>query len=240
MGQILSLSTMRPINACKPLPIGQIVSYEDCANPTREGAIVSEPEHYGQRVIWLDGQGETHTTQNDIDGPGGWRLVGRMIDAAAVADLERAWFAHRTNMLRRQDEEFRQQQERDAAGKAWLAEHKPAWAKAVIMAELRQDVSDSHTDYFAGRTVRTVLLAWSKHTRDLFGEMRKAAARFEPTAHLVNAPESAEYRQKYSRGDGYYLTTGSRYHGWCVKKWPVSCSYLPAIAADPEARRLVE
>lgn len=60
----------------------------------------------------------------------------------------------------------------------------PSWAKAAIVAELERDVSDSMTDYFATRTETTVLIGWSAHDRDLFSEMRKAAATFPPTAHL--------------------------------------------------------
>jgi hypothetical protein len=60
----------------------------------------------------------------------------------------------------------------------------PAWAKAAIVAELHVDVSDSQSDYFNHRTERLVLLAWSRHHRDLFPEMRKAADLFDATAHL--------------------------------------------------------
>lgn len=61
---------------------------------------------------------------------------------------------------------------------------RPAWAKALIVAELVEDKSDIMTDYFASTSTRCVALAWSKHTRDLFSEMRKAAETFEPTKHL--------------------------------------------------------
>lgn len=61
---------------------------------------------------------------------------------------------------------------------------RPAWAKALIVAEYETDESDISTDYFATRTQLTIPLAWSRHTRDLFSEMRKAAATFKPTAHL--------------------------------------------------------
>jgi hypothetical protein len=70
----------------------------------------------------------------------------------------------------------------EAAGRAWLAQHRPSWAKASIVAELHTDKSDIQSDYFASATTRVVVLAWSKHTRDLFSEMRKAAASFGPTA----------------------------------------------------------
>jgi hypothetical protein len=61
---------------------------------------------------------------------------------------------------------------------------RPAWAKALIVAEFEEDVSDIQTDYFATRTRKTVPLAWSRHTKDLFPELRKAAGLFKPTAHL--------------------------------------------------------
>lgn len=61
---------------------------------------------------------------------------------------------------------------------------KPEWAKALIVAEFETDESDIMTDYFATSTRSTVPLAWSRHTRDLFSEMRKAAATFKPTRHL--------------------------------------------------------
>lgn len=95
----------------------------------------------------------------------------------------------------------------------------PADAQAVIVAELEHDESDSMTDYFSTRTSRCVILAFSTHKRDLFAEMRKAAANFAETAHLVDAPESAEHREKYSMGAGYYLKQTGRYStGWKVQK----------------------
>lgn len=60
----------------------------------------------------------------------------------------------------------------------------PTGVKAIIVAELREDVSDSMTDYFHSRVVKTVYLAYSKHTRNLFSEMKKAAKRYEETAFL--------------------------------------------------------
>lgn len=116
-------------------------------------------------------------------------------------------------------------EEREAASiarKAFLAEAErrmPAGSKAVLVAELVEDQSDSMTDYFGHTTKRVVILAWSPHTRDIFSEMRKAAAKFGPTAHLATAPESAEHREKWSMGGGYYLKDGFRHSsGWKVCK----------------------
>ncbi|RVC22820.1 hypothetical protein EN879_16885, partial [Mesorhizobium sp. M7A.F.Ca.AU.002.02.1.1] len=78
---------------------------------------------------------------------------------------------------------------------------------------------DSMTDYYGGKTIKTVILGFSKHTRDLFPELRQAARNFADTAGLADAPETAEHRQKYSMGGGYFLKTGGRYSsGWKVSK----------------------
>lgn len=60
----------------------------------------------------------------------------------------------------------------------------PEGMAAVIIAELDEDISDSQQDYHGHRTLQTVYLSWSKHTRDIFSEMRKAADTYEPTKHL--------------------------------------------------------
>ena len=119
---------------------------------------------------------------------------------------------------KRQDEAEAARQER-ARYEAEIERKIPAWAKAVIIGELIEDCSDSMSDYWNGRTVRSVVLGFSRHTRDLFPELRAAAANCPETADLVTAPESAEHREKYSMGGGYYLKSGSRYsNGWKVSK----------------------
>lgn len=118
-----------------------------------------------------------------------------------------------------------------------LAAKRPAWAKAAIVARLEEDRSEIQTDYFATTTRRTVLLAWSRHTRDLFPELRKAAARFPETAHLATPPPverysihpADEHREKWSMGAGYYLKASSRYsNGWKVEKE----THIDGLAGD--------
>lgn len=96
--------------------------------------------------------------------------------------------------------------------------------KALLVAELHQDESDSMTDYFNFRTTKTVILAFSKHKRDLFPEMRKAALKSDnpEIRELAEAPAEWENRDKYSMGS-YYLAK-STYSGWCIKKH----DYYPA------------
>lgn len=102
---------------------------------------------------------------------------------------------------------------------AQAAARMPKDAKAVIVGRLVQDKSDLMTDYHGSTTERTIILAFSTHKRDLFAEMRKAARNSPETAPLADAPASAEHREKYSMGGGYYLKAGYRHDcGWKVEK----------------------
>ncbi|GAB6010462.1 hypothetical protein [Dysgonomonas reticulitermitis] len=104
-----------------------------------------------------------------------------------------------------------------AAGRERLKAIIPADAKAVIVAELREDESYVMTDYHGYSTARTVILGFSAHTRDLFPELRKYAVNFPETAHLSDENRKYEHREKYAGGEGYYLGN-SKYSGWIVRK----------------------
>jgi hypothetical protein len=93
----------------------------------------------------------------------------------------------------------------------------PADAKAVIVAELHEDDSNGMIDYFGYHTVKTVILGFSTHTKDLFSEMRKHAVNFGETRYLAEENKRYEHREKYTGGEGYWLGE-SKYHGWSVKK----------------------
>ncbi|KAA6310167.1 hypothetical protein EZS27_038481, partial [termite gut metagenome] len=93
----------------------------------------------------------------------------------------------------------------------------PSNAQAVIIAEKRQNESDTMTDYYGHSTTRTVILGFSTHKRDLFSEMRKSAKNFEGTAYLAEQNAEYENREKYSMGEGYYLGA-SKYNGWIIEK----------------------
>lgn len=95
----------------------------------------------------------------------------------------------------------------------------PEWAKAVIVAIPEKDDCDLQSDYYNVRGGKPILLKWSKHTRDLFPEMRRAARKHPQTAHLERGGDRIEHREKWSMGAGYYLKAGSRYDtGWKVQK----------------------
>jgi hypothetical protein len=123
--------------------------------------------------------------------------------AAAEQEAQRQEQAHRERL--------------ETAGRERLASLVPADAKAVIVAELHEDESDMMTDYFGYRTVRTVILGFSTHTKDLFSEMRKYAVNFPETAYLATKNQKYEHREKYTGGSGYYLSE-SRCSGWTVRK----------------------
>lgn len=103
-------------------------------------------------------------------------------------------------------------------GKALLDAIRPPWAKAVIVAHCAVDKSDIQTDYFHVQDGAYHLLAWSRHTRDRFDEMRKAADRFGPTKHLGTG--CGDYTAKVvlvndvrSNGGYYYAGQASHWHG---------------------------
>jgi SAM-dependent methyltransferase len=142
------------------------------------------------------------------------------------AKLERDRIAHNENLKAFQDE---------------YRAKIPTWAKAVIIAELKQDDCDSQSDYFGSTVKRRIILAFSKHTRDLFPEMRQAARHHPETADLADAPDTAEHREKYSMGGGYYLKKEWRHRsGWQVSKQrfydadPVKSLPFPAEWSIPE------
>jgi hypothetical protein len=105
-------------------------------------------------------------------------------------------------------------------GRVRFAEIFPEDAQAVIVARLKQNDSDTMTDYYAHSVQRTVIIGFFKHKRDLFSEMWKHAPNFEETAYLSEFNEDYEHREKWSMGDGYYLGE-SKYCGWIIEKVPV-------------------
>lgn len=123
----------------------------------------------------------------------------------------------------KRDAEKKEEERREAVrviGRKWLQENLPDNAQALIVARLKQDESDSQSDYYASSTQCTVILGFSKHKRDIFSEMRKYASNFKETAYLAEYNEKYEHREKYSMGAGYYLGE-SKYRGWIIEKCPI-------------------
>ena len=140
-----------------------------------------------------------------------------LMDSFEVAILRSE--AERTAKEKQNEKDIEQERSEQliAIGKERLTNLIPADTKAVIVAELHENNSDPMTDYFGYHTVRTVIIGFSPHTKDLFSEMRKYAANFDETAHLCEENEKFEHREKYTGGAGYYLGE-SKYSGWVIRK----------------------
>lgn len=216
------------------LPLGARVSYGDMANPRRVYVITETTGGmYGQKAIREDGQNASNVSQSHIDGPGGWQREPGEASPEQIEHLKQLHAAHLLNVKTEQDRQRIERDHRLALGKKLLAERMPAGTAAVIIAEYEIDDCDIMTDYFSTKTGRRVILAFSTHKRDLFSEMRKAAALLPETAHLATAGPEAEHREKYSMGSGYYLKAGGSYStGWTVSK--TYLSRAEEIAGQPD------
>lgn len=131
---------------------------------------------------------------------------------------------------------------------AEVRELAPAGTQSVLIAQLKEDCSDPMSDYFANKTLRTVVIGFSHKTREDFKELHRAAAAFPETAHLADqeslnawieenysdsygaylAENAGEHRDNYSMGHGNYLSDHSwdgSGSGWVVKRTSLSDSY---------------
>lgn len=216
MNKIYSItgSGLQPVET-GGIPLGQVIRSDHWG--FKAVIVETEPTAYGQKAIKADGSVEYHVAKSDIGRKAipFWQATEVICTPEHCEQLKESLFTHRA---KEQHQRQLDTEARDAAenlGATYLADNRPQWAQSVIVAELQQDESDSQADYFASRTVKTLVLAWSKHTRDLFPEMRKAAKR----APILPA-EWVEHREKYSMGKGFYLaeTEYSSYSGWHIRK----------------------
>ena len=211
---------LEPVDTGARFPLGARVSYQDQANPKQVAVVVSEDvgQHTnGQECIFVDDFHTSHILPGSIERPGGWNREDGTATPEEIADLQRK---AAEKLQARAETQERLRVEREAAtarGKALLDAKRPAWAKAVIVASRVEDKSDLMTDYHGSTAHDTVIIAWSKHTRDLFAEMRKAAATFPETAHM--GPGCDIYRARVvlvddvnSNGGAYYAGNESHWH----------------------------
>lgn len=174
----------------------------------RENGPDDQPEGFWQDASRIEAPGKTilHWHHNHTHREPAERCA-ILYEAAIQAAEERKAEQERANKARQEEEARCEQRFRELC---------PEWAKAYIIAELREDQSDTQQDYWGYRVTETVLLAFCCSERNSFPEMRKAVASFQPASHLVT--EGEEHRENYSGGGGYYLSAGSRYSGWVVRK----------------------
>jgi len=219
--------------------VGQIIFTDfrgDRENPRAVYEVVRGGKY---KTVLLDGS-RTNFDDHVRDyrqkfGIGSYYNEGEKISQEEINDLLIS--AHQAETKRQADKleadrVAKEKRARDIAAGREIVPSVPTWAKSVIIGELMQDDSDSQSDYFASHSIKTVFLAWSSHDRDLFPELRKAAANCPQTAEFAIEPEPEyynnggttckkhpkdEHREKYSMGSGYYL--GGQYRaGWKVRK----------------------
>lgn len=257
------LGGMRQINKEEDLLTrGQIVVFKGYGIE-KEYAVTGHKNNLNNyQIVALDGSGFSDTYAGSIhqpDGPHGigyyWPLPGQPRTATedqVAAAIAKAQYNADTE-ARNRKAQFDAREEAKKAGLAIYELTRPAWAKAVIMARRKVDDSDPMTDYYGHTTDKTVVLCFSKHTRNNFQELKNAARLYADTAHLADAPaEEVEHRENYSMGGGYYLGT-SRHRGWEVYKMPLTeytendialCAgkykgreYLPGQVIDAPAKK---
>jgi hypothetical protein len=105
----------------------------------------------------------------------------------------------------------------EVIGRELFKKHIPADAQALIVAECHKDESNMMEDYHGHTTKDTVIIGYSMHKKDLFSEMRKAAARLPETAHLGPgkghfSPRVVIGKDFYSNGSNYYKGSCSHWH----------------------------
>ena len=105
-------------------------------------------------------------------------------------------------------------------------------AKAVIVAVARQNESDTMTDYFAYKSTKTVVLAFSTTDRNMFAEMRKAALFFEPTQCYGPGKGSFRIVDCFQTEEGYDRSLR-------FDRDPVSQEYL-AFSTEEEAQAKID
>ena len=160
-------------------------------------------------------QGEGLHDEADLS-PIGWYLK----DSAIADDVEIKQLIAMASEKREQEELAKRLAEETARHEKSVGEDIArryiGATPALIIAILLQDQSDSMSDSFYGIEIDHVVLATSKHTRNLFPEMRRAAMRLPDLAGL----QWEERRENWSMGGGFYLLQrgGHRYRGWQVRK----------------------
>jgi hypothetical protein len=95
-----------------------------------------------------------------------------------------------------------------------ILDSRPSWAAAAIVATYEVDACDLYSDYFATRTERRALLAWSPYTRNDMNELKQAARNME---EIADTPHWFEIR---NREISFGISSTERYHGtgWRIRK----------------------
>ena len=192
-------------------------------------------------IIFQDGRKDT-ITHGSTDMPGVEKLAvcpqtnafKRKASADEIQELELKAQAYSADKAAKR-KALKEQQDTDKAAAQAVLDQSPAWAKCLIVAELENDETDLQSDFHGSSTVRSIALCYSKHSRNLFPEMRKAAKLLPRLSKTTPIDEWTENRQNYSMGGGTFLSEYEygRYSGWKIRK--VSLEYCTQALIDPLA-----
>jgi len=143
-------------------------------------------------------------------------ITSRVLSKEETTDIwEKSEELRKTAELKQADAE-RKYAELVEKGKVLFEKYIPEDTKALIVAERHIDESDPMNDYYHASTAETIILAWSKHTKDLFSEMRKAALKIPETEHLGTGKGHFE---PYVSIDETIQSNGSYYHKGSPSHW---------------------
>jgi hypothetical protein len=208
------------------IEVGQVLftHWPQMNNDETKRAVCEVLSHGKYKSVLLDGSGFRHDDHvrdyREKFGIGVYYEQGETITPEKVAEL--VLLAKHSTLIREQaenDEREKGRQHRHAmiAIGAKVLPALPDWVQAIIVGNDKESDCDIMTDYFASHSRQTVYLAFSRHKKNLFPEMRKAASNCPETAFLETVSDDCENRDDYSGGHGYWLGE-HRYYGWEVTK----------------------
>jgi hypothetical protein len=143
-------------------------------------------------------------------------ITNEKIEGSELSEIIRM-----SNIKENKIRELKEKAEIEAAeaierGKILYKKHVPDDAQAIIIAELVQDETDLSSDYFGCSVLKKVVLGYSHNTRNHLPELRKHAAKFKETSHLVDC---ASDRQKSTWEHHKILKDGFENNsGWGIYK----------------------
>ena len=224
---------MKRIDTSAPAPaVGSVLRFEGgygCRNDNPTWVVVGVrpmDQYFHNNVLLLNyatgakGSCGSYSIRKDAGPAVGYYLTNQILTPSELLSLSRRGV---DTMIRNRHNKEQAEAAMSAElekGRALAAKYIPEGTENFIVAEYLRDDSDPMTDYFGHTTTETVILGWSKHSRDIFSELRKFANKIPETAHFATAPEPAtdEHREKYSMGHGYYLQARGNRSGWTMRK----------------------
>lgn len=147
-------------------------------------------------------------------------ITDKVLSAEAILDI---W--EKSEITRKDKEEKQRKAEENRKiliekGKELFNKYIPADVKALIIAEKHKNESDIQTDYFSHAVTDTVILGFSRHTRDDFREMRKYADKIPETKHLGQGHFEPRViiGEDFQQAQYYYKGSYSHWHRELTEK----------------------